>query len=152
MQEALTLAEFAGRVTVLVRGGQLSAQQVYRNRVVEHPKIEIRFNTVVEEILGADRATGVRIRDLALGAADELEVAALFVYIGLRPNTAFLNGQMKLEPSGRIPVDGQMRTELRGVFAAGIARSGSAGRAAASAGEGAAAAVAADRYLTDGDW
>ena len=152
LQDALTLAETSSRVTVLVRGEKLSAQLAYRKRVAEHPKIEIRYNAVVEEILGADKVSGVRIRDAARGAAVELEVAALFVYIGLQPNTAFLNGPIKLDPSGRIPVDGRMRTELRGVFAAGIARSGSAGRAAASAGDGTAAAIAADRYLADGDW
>jgi len=152
LQEALTLAETSSRVTVLVRGEKLAAQQAYRNRVAAQPRIEIRHNTVVEEILGADKVSGVRIRDASRGAAIDLEVAALFVYIGLQPNTAFLNGQIKLEPSGRIPVDGRMQTELRGVFAAGIVRSGSAGRAAASAGDGTAAAVAADRYLTDGVW
>jgi thioredoxin reductase (NADPH) len=151
LQEALTLAETSSRVTVLVRGDKLSAQQAYRNRVAEQPKIEIRHNVVVEEILGADKVSGIRVRDAARGAI-ELEVAALFVYIGLQPNTAFLNGQIRLDPSGRIPVDGRMRTELRGVFAAGIARSGSAGRAAASAGDGTAAAIAADQYLAGGDW
>ncbi len=152
LQEALTLAEFAERVIVLARGKTLSAQALYRNRVAEHPKIEIRFNTEVEEVLGADKLTGVRIREVTLGSMAELELAALFVYIGLQPNTAFMRGQMKLDPSGQIPVDAWMRTELRGVFAAGIARSGSAGRAAASAGDGTAAAIAADRYLVDGDW
>jgi thioredoxin reductase (NADPH) len=151
LQEALSLAETSSRVTMLVRGDKLPAQQAYRNRVAEQPKIEIRHNVVVEEILGADKVSGIRVRDAARGAV-VLEVAALFVYIGLQPNTAFLNGQIRLDPSGRIPVDGRMRTELRGVFAAGIARSGSAGRAAASTGDGTAAAIAADQYLAGGDW
>jgi thioredoxin reductase (NADPH) len=150
LQEALTLAGFAERVIILQRGKTLSAQSVFRDRAVNHSKIEIRFNTVVEEVLGADKVTGVRIRDTT-GATD-LEVAALFVYIGLAPTTAFLNGQLALDPFGRIPADGRMRTELRGVFTAGIVRSGSAGRAAASAGDGTTAAVAADRYLANGDW
>ncbi len=149
LQESLTLAEFAERVVVLVRGDKLAAQHAYRQRVAAQPKIEIRFNTVVEEILGAGKVDGVRMRDAGRGAAAELEVAALFVYVGVRPNTAFLHGQVKLDPSGRIPVDDRMRTELPGVFAAGIVRSGSAGRAAASAGDGTVAAIAADRYLTD---
>jgi thioredoxin reductase (NADPH) len=152
LQEALTLAEFAERVIVLVRGEALSAQKSYRTRVAEHPKIEVRFRTVVEEVLGADKLTGVRIRDLTLGAPADLEVAALFVYIGLQPSTAFLNGQIKLDPSGRIPVDERMRTVLPGIFAAGLVRSGSAGRAVASAGDGTIAAIAADRYLADGAW
>lgn len=152
LQESLTLAEFAGRVIVLARGEKLSAQMVYRNRVTEHPKIEIRFSTVVEQILGADKVTGARIRGTAGDAAADLELAALFVYIGLQPNTAFLRALMRLDPSGRIPADDQMRTELRGVFAAGVVRSRSAGRAVASAGDGTTAAVAADRFLAGGDW
>jgi len=150
LQEALTLAGFAERVIILHRGKALSAQAAYRDRVVEHRKIEIRFDIVVEEVLGADKVTGVRIRD-ATGGAD-LEVAALFVYIGLAPTTAFLSGQLTLDPFGKIPVDGRMRTELPGVLAAGIVRSEAAGRAAASAGDGTTAAVAADRYLANGDW
>jgi thioredoxin reductase (NADPH) len=152
LQESLTLAEFAKRVIVLARGEKLSAQMVYRNRVTAHPKIEIRFRTVVEQILGANKVTGARICGTAGDAAADLELAALFVYIGLEPNTAFLKALIRLDPSGRIPADDQMRTELRGVFAAGVVRSGSAGRAVASAGDGTTAAVAADRFLAGGDW
>lgn len=151
LQEALTLAEFAARAVIFHRGAALSAQATYRSRAGAHPKIEVRCGTVVEEVLGDDKVSGVRTRD-ASGAVADLEVAALFVYIGLQPSTAFLQGQMQLDSSGRIPVDSRMRTELAGVFAAGVVRSGSAGRAVASAGDGATAAVAADRYLADGVW
>ena len=149
LQEALTLADFAERVVVLQRGSDLTAQAVYRGRVVHQPKIELRFDSVVEEILGDDKVRGVRIRDAKRNAATDLEVAALFVYVGLQPAAGYLNGHMKLDPLGRIPVDAQMRTELPGLFAAGIVRSGSAGRAVASAGDGAIAAVAAERYLVE---
>jgi thioredoxin reductase (NADPH) len=151
LQEALTLAVFAERVIILQQGAGLTAQAAYRDRVVNHPKIEIRYTTVVEEVLGTAKVSGVRLRGTAGNAGADLEVAALFVYIGLVPNTAFADGQVKLDPSGRIPVDPRMRTELPGVFAAGIARSGSAGRAVASAGDGTIAAVAADRYLAGGE-
>jgi thioredoxin reductase (NADPH) len=152
LQEALTLAEFTQRVIVLQRGAKLTAQRAYCDRVVNHPKIEIRFDTIVEEVLGESNVTGVRIRDTKGNAATDLEVAALFVYIGLRPTTAFLQGRLQLDPSGQIPVDARMRTDLPGVFAAGIVRSGSAGRAVAAAGDAATALVAAQRYLADGDW
>lgn len=152
LQEALTLAEFAERVIVLQRGGQLTGQAAYRKRAADHPKIELRFDSVVEEVLGADKVTAVRVRDAKGDAAFDLEVAALFVYIGLQPAAAFLTGQMQLDPFGCVPVDARMRTGLPGVFAAGVVRSGSAGRAAASAGDGRFAAVAAERYLVDGEW
>ena len=152
LQEALTLAEFAERVIILQRGDDLTAQAVYRDRVASHPKIEIRLDTVVEEVLGDGKMGGVRIRSMKGNASSDLELAAIFIYIGLEPATTFVKAHMKLDPSGRIPVDAQMRTELPGIFAAGIARSGSVGRAVASAGDGTVAAIAAERYLADGNW
>jgi thioredoxin reductase len=79
-------------------------------------------------------------------------LAGLFVYVGLAPATAWLDGVLALDASGRIPVDGTMRTSLPGLFAAGTARSASAGRAAAAAGDGGTAAVGADQYLRDARW
>lgn len=152
LQEALTLAQFASRVIILHRGAALSAQATYRERVASHPRIEIRFNTVVEQILGEAAVTGVRTRDTARGTTADLELYAIFVYIGLQPNTAFLEGRIGLDSSGRIPTDAWMRTGLAGVCAAGTVRSGSSCRAVISAGDGAAAAIAVDRYLTGGSW
>lgn len=146
MQESLTLAAFAARVIVLCRGDALAGQVAYRERVLAHPKIELRFRTEVEEILGDNVVSGVRLR----GTRQAVDAAAVFTYIGLRPNTAFLHGQVPLDGAARIPTDGTMATARPGIFAAGLARAGSPGRAIASAGEGAAAAAAADRYLRGG--
>jgi thioredoxin reductase (NADPH) len=151
-QEALTLAEFAARVVILHRGGALSAQAAYRERVVAHPKIDIRFHTAVEEILGEARVTGARTRDLVTGARADLDLAGLFIYIGLQPNAAYLEGRIALDPSGRIETDQWMRTELSGICAAGAVRAGWLGRAVISAGDGAAAALVIDRYLNDDRW
>jgi thioredoxin reductase (NADPH) len=152
LQEALTLAQFVSRVIVLHRGTMLAGQAAYRERVRDHQGIEVRTNTVVEEVLGDAVVTGVRTRTTTDGTQSDLELAALFVYIGLMPNTAWLDGALELDPSGRIPTDDCMRTVLPGLFAVGTVRSGSAGRAASAAGDGATAAVAADRYLSDGAW
>ena len=115
-------------------------------------KIEVRHNVTVEEVLGDTTATGVRIRDGASNATTDLECAGVFVYIGLAPNTAPLNGLTALDAAGHVPVDHEMRTALPGLCAAGTVRSGSPGRAVSSAGDGASAAIAADRYLADGAW
>jgi thioredoxin reductase (NADPH) len=147
LQEALTLAQFASRVIVLHRGTTFSAQAAYRERVRDHAKIEVRMNTVVDEMLGDPVVTGVRTRTTTDRNETNVELAALFVYIGLTPNTTWLDGTLKLDPSGRIPTDDRMRTRLPGLFGAGTVRSGSAGRAASAAGDGAMAAIAADRYL-----
>jgi thioredoxin reductase (NADPH) len=146
MQEALTLAAYASRVIVLCRGDALDGQASYRERVLAHPRIEVRFSSEVEEITGTDGVSGVRLR----GAAQPLDARAVFTYIGLEPNTAFLAGRLALDGAGRIPTDAAMATAREGIFAAGLARAGSPGRAIASAGEGAMAAAAAHVYLRGG--
>jgi len=151
-QEALTLAESAAKVFMLHHGTALSAQADYRERVIQQPNIELRFNTIVEEIIGEAGLTGVRTRDAVSGTTAELDLAGVFVYVGLRANTAFLNGGIALDAAGKIPTDGAMRTALTGVCAAGAVRSGWLGRAAISAGDGATAAIAIDRYLSDDRW
>jgi thioredoxin reductase (NADPH) len=152
LQEALTLAQFASRVLILHRGSAFSAQRAYRERVEQTPKIEVRFNTSVEEVLGDAVLTGVRIRSAIDGTTSDVELASLFVYIGLKPNTDWLKGLLDLDSSGRIETDGALRCLPPGLFAVGTIRSGAIGRAAGAAGDGATAAIGADRYLTDGKW
>jgi thioredoxin reductase (NADPH) len=151
-QEALTLAEAASRVTLLCRGHELKAQQVYRDAVMQQANIDIRFHHIVEEILGDRGVTAVRARDTATDDAAEIEAASVFVYVGLQPATGYLGDAIELTSDGRIPTDTGLRTSLTGVTAAGAVRSGWAGRAAASAGDGAAAAIAIARYLRNDDW
>jgi thioredoxin reductase (NADPH) len=147
LQEALTLADAVGEVIVLHRGAALSAQAAYREPVLAHPKISVRYGTVVEEILGDGAVSGVRVRDVASGDVGELELGGVFIYVGLEPNSAYLRDRLDLDEDGRVPTGAALQTELTGVFAAGIVRRGSLGQAAISAGEGAAAAKAAHRHL-----
>jgi thioredoxin reductase (NADPH) len=144
LQEALTLAKYVSRVVLLCRGAALAGQAAYRARVLAEPKIEVRYGVEVAEIAGDAAVSAVR-----LVSGERLDVAAVFTYIGLQPSTTFLPTSMPLDSAGRIPTDGAMTTTRRGIFAAGLARSGSPGRAAASAGEGAVAAVSAHRFLGD---
>lgn len=146
LQEALTLAGFASEVIIMEREGSLSAQESFRQRVEEHPKISVQLDTVVEEILGDETVSGVRTSD------GELEAGAVFAYVGLRPNSDPLAELLELGDDGRVPTDQEMRTELPGLFAAGILRGGAACQAAGSAGDGATAAKAADRYLDGAPW
>lgn len=145
-QEALTLAEAASQVIIFCREDALVAKAVYRDRIEAHAAIEVRYGTVVDAILGDDGVTGI-----AVGGSD-VACDGVFVYVGLTPNTGFVNGLLALGPGGHIPVDGDLRSQAPGLFAAGCVRLGSAGQAASSAGDGAAAAIAADAYLTSGDW
>jgi thioredoxin reductase (NADPH) len=150
LQEALTLAETAARVVILHRGEQLDGQASYRRRVAEQPTIEVRYRVVVEEILGAESVGALRVRDLGDGTIDEVEVGAVFPFVGLRPNTERFEEHVALDAGGAVRTNGTLQTNAAGVFAAGVVRSGAAGRAAAAAGEGAAAAVAAEAYLRGG--
>ena len=147
LQEALTLAQHASRVIILHRGRGFSAQAAYIQGVEDNPKIEVRFATVVEEAVGDGALKSVRTRDVNGGKIGDLELAGLFVYVGLAPATIFLEGLLELDATGRIPVDREMRSSLPGLFAAGTVRAASAGRAAAAAGDGATAALSVDRYL-----
>ena len=133
LQEALTLAGFASEVLVLHRAQQPAAQEVYQRRVREQPNIRLRANTVVDEVLGEQAVSGVRVRNALTGGTEVLETAALFVYTGLVPNTAFLQDTVRLDEAGRIPTDVWMRTELLGLFAAGDVRSDSASQAITAA-------------------
>jgi thioredoxin reductase (NADPH) len=152
LQESLTLAESVAQVILLHRGESLSAQASYRERALAHPRIEIRFRTVVDEVLGQDALTGVRTRDLTSGAVTDLDVAGFFPYVGLRPATEVVDGLVRLDDDGAIPVDVELRAELPGLLAAGACRRGYAGQAVNAAGDGTAAAIAAHRFLDGEAW
>jgi thioredoxin reductase (NADPH) len=144
-QEALTLAGPLSQVLILSRDDELRAQETYRARVAEHPKIEVRHGVVVEEILGDSKVTGVRMAD-----GEEIALDAVFVYVGLAPNSEPVAELLSLDADGHVPTDPSLQTELPGLFAAGIVRSGAAHQAAGSAGDGAGAAKAASRHLANG--
>jgi thioredoxin reductase (NADPH) len=150
VDEALVLAKHAAHVTIIHRGESLDAQQALRSKAAASGKIEIVLQTAVEEIVGTDAVSAVRLRDLATGATRLQEVKGVFVYVGLEPNTAFLRGLLALDATGHIETDINMRTSLAGVFAAGDIRRHSVAQLAAAAGDGATAAVSAFRYLTSG--
>lgn len=152
LQEAIELAGFAGRVVVLCREDALHGQAVYRQGVESNGSIEVRLGTVVEEILGEDRVTGVRLRDAGSGAVEEIEAGGVFPYVGTVGRTAFLDGVLETDADGRLATDAMMRTTAPGLCAAGDVRSESVAQAVTVAGDGATAAVAVDRYLRDGTW
>ncbi len=150
LQEALTLAQFAAKTIIVNRAPQLTGQALYRQRVADNAMIEVRNDAMVTEILGNGSVSGVRIA--SGGATSDLPVAGVFVYIGLKPEAEFLAGVLTLDGEGAVPTDSAMRTSLPGICAAGTVRAGSAGRAAASAGDGSVAAITIDRFLSDGTW
>jgi thioredoxin reductase (NADPH) len=149
LQEALTLANCAQQVLLFHDSEKFSAQHSYQQRVLDNGKIARYSQTAVEEILGDDTVTGVRVRNLVSGEKSQVEIAGLFVYIGLQPNTELLRNHVKLSETGHVPTDAWMKTERDGLYAAGDIRQHSAAQAITSAGDGATAAIAAYRYIKD---
>jgi thioredoxin reductase (NADPH) len=147
LDEALVLVRHAVRVTVFHRDASLGAQQALLDRAAATPKIELRLATSVEEILGKDVVSGLRLRATGTGASSVRDVSGVFIYVGLTPNTAFLRGILALDSTGHIETDTMMRTSVEGIFAAGDIRKNSVAQLAAAAGDGATAAIAASRYL-----
>ena len=147
VDEALTLAPHASRVTIVHRGETLSAQQALQTRLAETKNIEVLLNAAVEEIEGGNAVTGLKLKDTKTGEARPLETKGVFVFVGLEPNTAFLSGVVKLDAAGHIETDMLMRTSVEGIFAAGDIRRHSAAPLASVAGDGATAAISAFRYL-----
>jgi thioredoxin reductase (NADPH) len=147
LDEALVLTEHASGVKLFHRGPQLDAQKVLRDRVAATDKIEVALDIIVEEIVGEDAVTGLRLRDVKTGRTRLEACRGVFVHVGLEPNTAFVRGVLALDPAGHIETDINMHTSLAGVFAAGDIRANSVAQLAAAAGDGATAAIAAFRYV-----
>ena len=150
--EALTLTEYAQHVTLIHRGGQLRSQQALTDRVNENPKIETMWNTTIEEVLGSDTMTGLRLRNSETDTETALELSGLFVYVGLEPNSGMVEGLLETDNAGHIPVNLSMETQVPGVYAVGDLRQYSSSQLVSAAGDGATAAIAAFKYISNRSW
>jgi thioredoxin reductase (NADPH) len=166
-EEGLFLLKFANWVTMLVRGGALQASQILQEKVLSHPQINVRFHTEAVEFHGqGGKLQSVTVKDSQTGETEEIHPAGVFVFIGLTPNTDFLEGSGVQtnrwgfvvtghdlvhagdRPSGyeaREPA--MLETSVPGIFAAGDVRAGSTKQVASAAGEGATAALLIREYL-----
>jgi thioredoxin reductase (NADPH) len=149
LQEALTLANFAEQVLLFHNSEKFSAQSSYRQRVLDNSKIVPRYQSAIEEIFGDDVVIGVRVRNLTSREVSLVDLAGLFIFVGLQPNTEFLRSFVKLSDTGHVPTDASMKTARDGLYAVGDIRQDSASQAITSAGDGATAAIAAYRYIKE---
>lgn len=149
MDEGLFVARFAKKVYVVHRRDQLRASAIMQERAFAEPKLEFIWNTVVEEILGDNAVTGLRTRDVTTGKSKSLDVNAVFIFVGLTPNTTYLREKLRMDAGGHIFVNEWMETDVPGLYAAGDIRANSARQVVTAAGDGATAAIRADRYITD---
>ena len=147
--EALHLAKFASRVTVIHRRRQLRATRILQEKAFSEPKIEFRWDSTVEEIEGGDFVKSIRLNQVVTREKSMLQVAGVFISIGFKPDTDYLKGILPLDNIGHIIANEKMETAVPGIFAAGDIRSNSGRQAITAAGDGATAAIYADRFLTE---
>jgi len=150
MEEALFLTRFATSVTVVHRRDELRASRIMAERAKAHEKIEFAWNSEIDEILGDDFVTGVRLRDVHSGEKREIDTEAVFVAIGHKPNTAFLENCLELDDVGYVKVEaGTTRTSVEGIFASGDVMDPTYRQAVTAAGSGCMAAIDAERWLAE---
>ena len=147
MEEATYLTKFAKKVTVLNRSENFRASKIMLEKAKNNAKIEFQTNKVVEEFLGGDRLTGVKVRDTVTKELIELPVEGAFVAIGHKPNTEMFKGQIELDEKGYIVPHEQTRTNIPGVFVGGDVRDYRYRQAITAAGMGCMAALDAEKYL-----
>ncbi|MCY3594697.1 MAG: thioredoxin-disulfide reductase [Bacteroidetes bacterium] len=151
MEEALFLTRFASKIWLVHRRDQLRASKIMQQRVKDHPKIEIIWDTIVTDVLGTDEVTGVRLKNVKDQVERELPVSGFFVAIGHTPNTALFTSWLDMDDQGYIKtLPGSTRTNISGVFACGDAQDHVYRQAVTAAGTGCMAAIDAERYLASG--
>jgi len=150
VEEATYLAKFGSVVYLVHRRDELRASKIMQERALKNPKLEIIWDTVLEDAIGADYLTGARLKNVKTQEEREIEVAGLFYAIGHTPNTSIFNGQLDLDDAGYIKVrEGTQETNIEGVFAAGDVHDHKYRQAITAAGTGCAASLEAERWLAE---
>ncbi|MFA5687600.1 MAG: thioredoxin-disulfide reductase [Kiritimatiellales bacterium] len=149
LEEAHFLTRFASKVTLIHRRDQFRGSKIMVERVLAHKKIEVLWNTVVEEVLGVDshEVTGLKVRNVKTNEIATLPVRGLFVAIGHHPNVEVFKDQLETGAAGYLLTDG-VKTKIQGVYAAGDVADPVYRQAVVAAGHGCMAAIEAERYLS----
>lgn len=147
LQEALYLTKFATKVNLIHRRNEFRAAKILQEKVLAEPKINVIFDSVIEEISGKEMLEQVTLKNVKTNVVSQLLVNGVFVFVGWTPNTSFLNNQIKLNEQGYIVTDDKMNTSLEGVFACGDVREKILRQVVTATGDGAIAAISAQHYL-----
>ncbi len=149
IEEAIFLTKFASQIYVVHRRSRLRAEKVFQERAFRNEKIEFVWNSVVTEILGEGKVTGVCLQNVKTEEESVLEADGVFVYVGAIPNTGFLGGQLELDGRGYIVTDRQCHTSVPGVFAAGDVQERVLKQVSTAVGSGAMAAMEAEKFIAE---
>lgn len=150
MEEALFLTRFATKVTLVHRRGELRASKIMQERALASEKIDFAWHSEVDEVLGDEYVTGIRLKDTRDGSTREVDVDALFIAIGHQPNTSLFKGKLGLDDAEYLKVDpGTTRSSIEGVFACGDVADSVYRQAVTAAGTGCMAAIDAERWLAE---
>lgn len=147
MEEATFLTKFATKVSIVHRRDKLRASKIMQDRSMKNEKISFVWNSVVEDVLGGEIVTGVRLKNIVTGKTLEMPCAGVFVAIGHRPNTALFAGQLDMDVKGYLVTTNGTATSVPGVFAAGDVQDSTYRQAVTAAGSGCMAAIDAERFL-----
>ena len=146
-EEALFLSKFARKVALVHRRDKLRADQVFQDRLKANPKIELIWNSQVLEILGEDKVTGVKIKNKIDAKEKEISCAGVFIFVGLRTDTDFVQDLVKKDAQGFVVTDNALKTSSSGIFACGDCRVRALQQIITACSEGAEAAVASRNYV-----
>lgn len=149
LEEATFLTRFASKVTLIHRRDEFRGSKIMQQRALDNEKIEVAWNSVVDDILGENGVTGLRLKDTQTGALRELPVTGVFMAIGHDPNTEIFRGQIDMDSQGYILVGETTETNVPGVFAAGDVVDKRYRQAITAAGQGCAAALDAEKTLAE---
>lgn len=147
VDEALFLTKFAETVTIIHRRDELRATHIYRERAFANPKIGFVWDSVVEEVLGDQTVTGVRVRNVKNGDTSMIRTDGVFIYVGMEPESDLFVGQLELDSDGYVISNRRQHTNIPGVFVAGDVQDPRYRQVVIAAGTGAIAAMEAERYL-----
>ena len=147
LKEALYLTRFAGSVTLIHRRADFRGERIYQERIAANPKIRVLLDTVVCAVEGGAKVESLTLRNVKDDTSSTLPVAGLFVSIGTRPRTEFVKGWLELDAWEQIKVDGDMRSSVPGVFAAGDVSDACPKQVATAVGTGVHAALSVQEYL-----
>ena len=149
IEEAIYLTRFAEKVTIIHEFDNLQAGKIAQEEAFRNPKIQFVWESHACRVDGEDHMTGITVEHLPTGEEQYIPASAAFVYIGTEPKTEIFRGQLDMTDQGYIKADGEMRTSAPGVFAAGDVRVKQVRQAVTAAGDGAVAAVQAERYMVE---